>query len=153
MTESNSYKPIGGILRAELFPVAESVSAEQVLQQSAVEVELWDYTSIYQEVFSVVSGQVSVRHALTLVASAEQAAAWLDEEFQRRAAIEGLVARLHLSSGETLLVGVSSKFNLEQALRLDELRYSSGSSPATTPLVTLSLVSYDTQSARNNPIY
>lgn len=150
MAEKTSYKPIGGVLRAELFPIGQHTTTAELLERSPIEVELWDYASSYEEKFSVESGQVGVEHTLTLVASAEVADEWLEEEFCRVAAANGVVARLQLACGESFLVGQSTKFLLEQPLRLRAVTYSSARKPAETPLVKLTLVSFDTCSSRQN---
>jgi hypothetical protein len=152
MTEKNSYKPVGGVLRAELYPTGMMSEVEQILAGEAVEVELKDYASHYDEIFSVESAGVGVEQTLTLVASAERAEAWMEAEWQRRAAAEGVVARLSLATGEELIVGWEKRLQSEAALRLHTLHYTTGTSPREMPEITLTLVGHTTTSARKNPL-
>lgn len=152
MADTTSYKPIGGILRAELWHYSEQHTLQKLLATEAIEVTLSDDRSHYDESFSVRMSQVGVQQTLTLVASPQDAAPWLDREFQRLAAAEGLVARLHLASGEMLVAGWCSHLEGDASLRLKAVEYSSAQSPKQTPHVRLTLEGFSTESARENPL-
>ena len=147
MTELKFYKPVGGILSAELFFASDLNSVDDMVKGQGVAVELCDDKSTYEEHFSAESGLVSVQHTLTLCSDRRLAAAWFDEGFLQHAATEGLAARVSLATGEVLLLGYSERFGFEQALRLKSLSFSSGSSPNDSPRVVLTLAACDTDSA------
>lgn len=147
MTEENSYKPIGGVCGAELFVVGDGFSLEDVVEGGGIEVELIDDSSSYEELFGSESGLVSVQHTLTLVARRRGAESWLDSHFVEMCAARGVVARLTLADGQTLLVGWSRRFGFEQALRLKHLRLLTGERATFEPRVELKLTATDTQSA------
>lgn len=151
MTENISYKPVGGIVRAQLYAVGEHSTIEAVLATVPTEVPLKESASHYEENFSVECGRVGVHHTLTLVASAERAAAWLDEEFQRSTASEGVVARISLASGEELIAGWCEHLGGEAALRTSSLRYTTHSSAKQEGVVSLTMEGYSVGSARHNP--
>lgn len=147
MTENLAYKPVGGLLRAELFALEGLSSAEDMVSGAGVEVSLMDDGSSYEELHSAEGLPVSVQHTLTLCSDRQLAAAWFDEGFLQHAATEGLAARVSLATGEVLLLGYSERFGFEQALRLKSLSFSSGSSPNDSPRVVLTLAACDTDSA------
>ena len=147
MTEVYRYKPVGGIISAELFTVGDKVRAEELVAGQGVEVELADDGSEYEEIASADNSPVSVCHTLTLCSTRPLAAAWFKEEFLQRAAIEGVAARVTMATGEKIVLGWSDRFGFEQALRLKSLRFSSGSRPNTSPTVVLTLVARDAYSA------
>lgn len=147
MAENNSFKAVGGILAAELFPVATLASADDIIEGGGIEVELADYASHYDESFSSDNGLVSVEHTLTLVAERANAGKWIDAEFLRHCAVEGVAARVWLATGEVLTMGWSPRFGFEQALRLDSVKALSGSRPKHRPRVELTLSSRDLHSA------
>ncbi len=147
MTEVKRYKPVGGIISAELFTVGDKVSVEELVAGQGVEVELADDGSEYEEIASADNSPVSVQHTLTLCSTRPCAEAWFDEEFLQRTAIEGLAARVTMATGESLTLGWSERFGFEQALRLRSLRFQSGSRPNSSPTVVLTLSSHDTRSA------
>ena len=146
MTENN-YKPKGGVVAAELYPVAELHDVESLERGGGIGVEIVDDGSSYEELFVAKEGMVSVEHTLTLCASRPDAEAWLDADFVQRCAVEGVVARVEMATGEELLIGWSKRFGFEQALRLEQLHFSSGSEPNFAPRVCLKLGSHDVQSA------
>ena len=146
MTENISYKPVGGIVRAQLYAVGEHSTIEAVLATTPTEVPLKESASHYEENFSVECGRVGVHHTLTLVASAERAAAWLNEEFQRTTASEGVVARISLASGEELIAGWCEHLGGESSLR-----YTTHSSAKQEGVVSLTMEGYSVGSARHNP--
>ena len=49
MAENNSFKAVGGILAAELFPVATLASVDDIIDGGGIEVELADYASHYDD--------------------------------------------------------------------------------------------------------
>ncbi len=146
MTEKR-YKPIGGVLAARLYTLGTATSLEEVLQGEAVEVELEDDGSLYEEKICSVEGLVSVQHTLTLCSDHHRAAAWFGDDFLARCAAEGVVAEVRLATDEHIVVGWSERFALEQALRLESLDFRSGTRPNDSPQVRLTLVSKDTRSA------
>ena len=146
MTEKR-YKPIGGVLVARLYTLGTATSLEEVLQGEAVEVELEDDGSLYEEKICSVEGLVSVQHTLTLCSDHHRAAAWFGDDFLARCAAEGVVAEVRLATDEHIVVGWSERFALEQALRLESLDFRSGTRPNDSPQVRLTLVSKDTRSA------
>ena len=99
MTVKKSYKPIGGVSRAELFVVGDGFSVESVVEGGGIEVELIDDGSSYEELFISTDGLVSVQHTLTLTARRGVADEWLDKRFLELCAARGVVARVLLSSG------------------------------------------------------
>ncbi len=147
MAQSGKYKPVGGVLSAELFTVYDKVGVEDLLKGQGVAVELVDDGSKYEEKASANNTLVSVQHTLTLCSDRSLAAAWFDDEFLCRAAVEGVAARVKMATGEELLLGWSERFGFEQALRLESLLFSSGSSPNDSPRVELRLVGCDVSSA------
>ena len=146
MADKN-YKPKGGVVAAELYPVAELHDVESLVRGAGIGVELVDDGSSYEELFAVKEGLVSVEHTLTLCAAHPQAGAWLDADFVQRCALEGVVARVDMATGEELLIGWSKRFGFEQALRLKQMHFSSGSEPNVEPCLKLQLWSHDVQSA------
>ena len=147
MTENKFYKPVGGILSAELFFASEVNTAGDLPEGKGVAVELIDDESTYEELFSASNGLVSVQHTLTLCSTTQLATDWFAADFLTRAAADGVVARIGLSSGESIVVGWSQHFGFEQPLRLRSLAFHSGSRPSETPRVELTLTSMDTTSA------
>ena len=147
MTENLAYKPVGGLLRAELFALEGLSSAEDMVSGAGVEVSLMDDGSSYEELHSAEGLPVSVQHTLTLCSDHHRAAAWFGDDFLARCAAEGVVAEVRLATDEHIVVGWSERFALEQALRLESLDFRSGTRPNDSPQVRLTLVSKDTRSA------
>lgn len=147
MTENKFYKPVGGLVRAELFHSSQVDSVEQLRWGAGVEVGLVDDASSYTEQFSADNRQVSVLHTLTLCSDRNQAGAWFDGEFLRRVAADGVVAKVELATGEQITVGWCSRMGFEQSLRLHSLEFDSGKSLNDSPRVTLSLSCRDVTSA------
>jgi hypothetical protein len=147
MTENLAYKPVGGLLRAELFALEGLSSAEDMVSGAGVEVSLMDDGSSYEELHSAEGLPVSVQHTLTLCSDRNQAREWFDEQWLAHLASEGVAARVTLSTGEQIVLGYSERFGFEQALRLQSLKFLSGKSPNDSPRVQLVLRSLDTQSA------
>ncbi len=147
MTENKFYKPVGGIVRAELFHTSQVGSVEQLAWGRGVEVGLVDDASSYAEQFSADNRQVSVLHTLTLCSDRNLAKEWFDGEFLRRVAADGVVALVELATGEELTVGWCRRMGLEQALRLKSLEFDSGESLNDSPRVKLTLCCRDVTSA------
>jgi hypothetical protein len=147
MTENKFYKPVGGIVRAELFHTSQVGSVEQLVWGRGVEVGLVDDASSYAEQFSADNRQVSVLHTLTLCSDRNLAKEWFDGEFLRRVAADGVVALVELATGEELTVGWCRRMGLEQALRLKSLEFDSGESLNDSPRVKLTLCCRDVTSA------
>ena len=147
MTEKRLYKPVGGVAHAELFAVGGVTSAEDLVQGQGLTVELSDDGSHYDEEASADGLPVSVQHTLTLVADRNRANEWLQREFLERCSTEGAVAHIVFASKEEIKVGYCPRFLVEQALRLDSLRFSSGDRLNASPRVTLTLKCHDTHSA------
>lgn len=147
MTENKFYKPVGGIVRAELFHTSQVGSVEQLRWGRGVEVGLVDDASSYAEQFSADNRQVSVLHTLTLCSDRNLAKEWFDGEFLRRVAADGVVALVELATGEELTVGWCRRMGLEQALRLKSLEFDSGESLNDSPRVKLTLCCRDVTSA------
>ena len=147
MTDIKRYKPVGGIISAELFAVGGIATADDLVAGQGVAVELVDDGSQYEESAESDNTLVSVKHTLTLCSDRWLAAAWFDKEFMQRAAVEGVAARIRMATGEQIVAGWSERFGFEQALRLKRLTFSSGSKPNDSPRVELTLESYDTESA------
>ena len=150
MTENEFYKPVGGILSAELFYVGDLESELDMVEGRGVEVELIDYKSSYEELMSADNGLVSVQHTLTLASDRNLAREWLSQEFVQRCTAEGVVARVMMATGEQIVVGTDPRFGFEQALRLGSLKFSSGDRPNSSPEVVLTLTCHDTHSALND---
>ena len=147
MTDIKRYKPVGGIISAELFAVGGIATADDLVAGQGVAVELVDDGSQYEESAESDNTLVSVKHTLTLCSDRNLTAAWRNAEFLQRAAAEGVAARIRLRSGEELIVGWSPHFGFERALRLRSLTFHSGSRPQEQPKVVLTLASRDTSSA------
>ena len=147
MSEKLTYKPVGGVVAAELFLVRDLASAEDITPGEGLAVALVDDGSHYDESFTAQQGAVGVKHSLTLCSDRNLAAAWFDVEMMQIVATEGVAALVTLSTGEQLRLGWSKKFGFEQALRLESLEFGSGSEPNDSPRVTLKLHSCDTSSA------
>ena len=150
MTENLAYKPVGGLLRAELFALEGLSSAEDMVSGAGVEVSLMDDGSSYEELHSAEGLPVSVQHTLTLASDRNLAREWLSQEFVQRCTAEGVVARVMMATGEQIVVGTDPRFGFEQALRLSSLGFMSGSSPNDSPRVILTLKCHDTHSALND---
>ena len=150
MTENKFYKPVGGLVRAELFHSSQLRSLGDALWGTGIEVGLVDDASSYVEQFSADNRQVSVLHTLTLCSEPNQAKEWFDEEFLRRAAADGVVALVELSTGEQIKVGWCKRMGFEQALRLSGLEYNSGQGLNSSPRAQLTLRCRDVTSAFNN---
>ena len=147
MTENKFYKPVGGLVRAELFHSSQVGSVEQLRWGGGVEVGLVDDASSYTEQFSADNRQVSVLHTLTLCSDRNQAGAWFDGEFLRRVAADGVVAKVELATGEQITVGWCKRMGFEQSLRLQSLEFDSGESLSDSPRVKLTLRCRDVTSA------
>ena len=147
MTENKFYKPVGGIVRAELFHTSQVGSVEQLRWGRGVEVGLVDDASSYAEQFSADNRQVSVLHTLTLCSDRNLAREWFDGEFLRQVAADGVVALVELATGEVLTVGWCKRMDFEQALRLKSLEFDSGESLNDSPRVKLTLCCRDVTSA------
>ena len=150
MTENKFYKPVGGIVRAELFHTSQVSSVEQLRWGKGVEVGLVDDASSYIEQFSADNRQVSVLHTLTLCSDRNLAKEWFDGEFLRQVAADGVVALVELATGEELTVGWCRRMGFEQAMRMESLKFSSGQKPNTQPSVSLTLRCRDLSSAIGN---
>ena len=150
MTENKFYKPVGGLVRAELFHSSQLRSPGDALWGTGIEVGLVDDASSYVEQFSADNRQVSVLHTLTLCSERNLAKEWFDEEFLRRAAADGVVALVELSTGEQIKVGWCKRMGFEQALRVVGLEYDSGQGLNSSPRVKLTLRCRDVTSAFNN---
>ena len=147
-----NYKPIGGVERCTLYPadavqaaIFSSEGCEVQLRGEGIEVELLEETSRYEEESKGVDGIVKVSHLLNLVADRKEAEVWLDNDFLEHLVIEGTIAIVTLEDGRRLLVGYSSHFGDEQPLRLESMISSSGNNLHEQPIVTLRLVSHDTE--------
>lgn len=147
MSENKNFKAVGGVLAAELFTLDALRDAEQIIPGSGITVELADYASHYEESLSSCNGLVSVEHTLTLVADRQNASPWMEAEFLRRCAAEGVVAMVWLATGEVLTVGRCRRMGLEQALRLQKLTCPSGTRPRQRPRAELILRCCDVTSA------
>ena len=147
MTENKFYKPVGGLVRAELFHSSQLRSPGDALWGTGIEVGLVDDASSYVEQFSADNRQVSVLHTLTLCSDRNLAKEWFDGEFLRRVAADGVVALVELATGEELTVGWCRRMGLEQALRLKSLEFDSGESLNDSPRVKLTLCCRDVTSA------
>ena len=146
MTEK-IFKPVGGVVHAELFAVHGLRGVEDMTPGEGVEVSLMDDGSHYDEQTQASGLPVSVEHTLTLCSDRNLTAAWRNAEFLQRAAAEGVAARIRLSSGEEIIVGWSPHFGFERALRLHSLSFHSGSRPQEQPKGVLTLSARDTSSA------
>ena len=147
MSEKLTYKPIGGVVAAELYLVRDLASAEDIIPGSGLAVALVDDGSHYDESFTAEQGAVSVNHSLTLCSDRNSASAWFDVELMQIASTEGVAALITLATGEQLRLGWSRKFGFEQALRFKSLEFHSGMRPGEEPRVSLTLCSRDTSSA------
>ncbi|MBQ4533212.1 MAG: hypothetical protein IJA24_08245 [Alistipes sp.] len=147
MTELKFYKPVGGILSAELFFASDLNSVDDMVKGQGVAVELCDDKSTYEEHFSAESGLVSVQHTLTLVADGNKGREWMQREFIGRCSTEGVVASVEMATGEEIIVGHCPRFLFEQALRLESLKFLSGEKLNDSPQIVLTLTCHDTLSA------
>lgn len=153
MGTASNYKPVGGVERATLYPANAVVSAlfssdgceVELSDEFAVEIDLLDDLSQYEECAECNDGVACISHRLSIVADRGEATDWLTTEFLERASHEGLIAVVSLCDSRRLLVGYSARFADEQPLRLESLTSSSGSSLRDAPTVMLRLVSYDTE--------
>lgn len=146
MSDGKQYKPVGGVVAAELYSVRGLASPAQMAAGGGTAVEIADAGSSYTETFSLEEGRVRVEHLLVLRADAARAGAWFDESFIAACA-EGVAARITLASGETLVAGWSPRFGFEQALRLRSLALRSGAEAVDEPHAELTLFSCDTARA------
>ena len=148
-------KPAGGVAAVELtaaanvrdvrFDTAGLCSQLDLADEQAVmQCELLEERSSLVETLSAEGGAVAVNHRLQLVADRNLAHAWLQPEFVAEALRRGVVAVVTLADGRRLLAGASSKFGLEQPLRLKTLKVASGTRALEAPTVELALESSDT---------
>lgn len=147
MSVNEFYKPVGGILSAELFLVRELSSIENLTAGEGIKVELVDDGSTYEERFQTQDGLVSVQHTLTLRSDRKLSEEWFSTELMQILAAEGAVARVEMATGEVITVGYSPRFGFEQALRLESLKFNSGQKPNNSPSVELKLQSEDLSTA------
>ncbi len=147
MSEGKQYKPVGGVVAAELFAVRGLASPAQMTAGTGTAVELCDAGCSYSETFTVDEGRVSVEHVLVLRADMKRAEAWFDDAFVARCGDEGVAALVTLASGETLVAGWSPRFGFEQALRLRSLALRSGAEAVDEPHAELTLAATDTSRA------
>lgn len=144
-------KPVGGVRRVELFRPchvaivrrASQTEIEVSAEAEAVEVELTEDCSQYDERLRLWHGLRSVVHELQLTALRSDAAPWLDEEFLRRAEAEGVAARAEMMSGEVIWIGISRRFGTAQPLYIAAIESTSELSPRQRPTVRLTLVGED----------
>ncbi len=78
------YKPVGGVVAAELFPVGGLASPQEMVAGRGVAVSLMDDGSSYEEELTARDGQVSVLHTLALCSDRKLAAEWFDRDSLRR---------------------------------------------------------------------
>ena len=147
MSENKNFKAVGGVIAAELFTLDAVRNTEQIIPGSGIRVELADYASHYEESLLSENGLVSVHHTLTLVADRQNATPWMEAEFLRRCAAEGVVAMVWLATGEVLTMGLCHKMGVEQALRLHSLTCASGTRPRQRPRSELILKCHDVRSS------
>ena len=152
MSVNESMKPVGGVLSAELFWARDVESLGALTKAEKMVVEIEDDGSTYEERIVNDEGLVSVEHTLTLRSCPLLAKEWFDVEKMQILAVEGVVAKVVLASGEEIVVGYSERFGVEQALRLESLRFYSGSKPNDSPSVELKLRSRDLRSALSENI-
>ena len=143
-------KPVGGIRRVLL---CEAGAVQQVLLDDAgrcsgivlrpgagsLELPLIEEQSCYTEECTADRGPAAVRHRLQVGLSHWQGRALFDAAFLARAATGGFVARIETLDGGGLLAGWSPRLGLEQPLRLEKLRYTSGTRRADAPAAVLTL--------------
>ena len=101
MSEGKQYKPVGGVVAAELFAVRGLASPAQMTAGTGTAVELCDAGCSYSETFTVDEGRVSVEHVLVLRADMKRAEAWFDEAFVARCGDEGVAALVTLAATDT----------------------------------------------------
>ena len=152
MAAKYSYKPVGGVVSVLLYP-SDSVGTALFSKEGcevefggvAIEVELLDDSSYYEEKIENRCGALRVSHTLQLKANRLIAEQWLNNDFLEQAATDGLIADIGMNDGRHLLVGYSKNYGNEQPLRLEYLISSSGTSPSEQPTAILRLVSVDTE--------
>ena len=152
MSVNESKKPVGGVVCAKFYLARDIDSIENLPQAKSIEVELKDDGSTYEEAFVKDDGLVSVEHTLTLHSEPSLSKEWFSVELMQILSTEGAVAEVVLASGEELILGYSERFGLEQALRLESLKFHSGSRPNDSPSVVLRLQSRDLRSALSENI-
>jgi len=140
-------KPVGGVRSVELFRpclVEAAWSGREAAiapaqGASATAVPITEDKSLYTEHLRQEHGLRSVVHELRIEAGEADAAPWFDREFLRRAAAEGVVARVEMLSGEVLWAGISRRFGTAQPLYLTAVESSSALSPRQRPTVSVTL--------------
>lgn len=147
MDSGRFYKPVGGVVAAELFFVRDLGPGGTMEAGRGMAVELMDDGSSYVEELSARDGQVSVAHTLTLCSDRNLAPLWFDRRFLRLCAAEGVAALVTLATGERITAGLCRRYGSEQALRLRSLRFLSGERPNDSPRVVLTLECRDVTSA------
>ena len=152
--EATPRKPVGGIGRVILCPAAavERVDLDGAGRCSAIvlrpgaeplELPLVEERSCYTEQTVADSGPARVCHRLQVGLSHWQGRALFDARFLACAASDGFVARIGTLDGGWLLAGWSHPLGTEQPLRLETLRYTTGTRRADAPAAELTLVSAD----------
>ena len=156
MASSDKRKTAGGVAGAELRFAGDWGSASfsdngsrcsADFRAAPCRVPLVEFRSHFDERTACEGGPVCVEHTLTLVADRRDAAPWLDRDFVRRCAYEGVVAQVTLNDGRTLLAGCSEHLRSEQPLKLVSLQVLSGVLPSDRPVAVLTLRSVDTAAA------
>ena len=149
---ASSYKPVGGVKRALLYP-ADAVKTALFSSEGCqvqflgipIEVELREDKSSYEECAESSKGQVKITHTLHIVSDRDKAKRWLETDFLERASADGVVAQVVLADDRRLLLGYSSVFGNEQPLRLESLKSTSGTTLHDRPYVALRFVAHDTE--------
>lgn len=152
MKTTATYKPVGGVESATLYPadaVGEALfssrGCEVELSGETICVPLLDDGSRYEERAECKRGIHKVSHTLHLVADRDSASEWFAADFLERASTDGVIAIVTLCDGRRLLLGYSAHFGDEQPLRLESLISNSGETLRDIPTATLCLVSHDTE--------
>lgn len=154
MFATEYLKPKGGVARVALHTadavgrlVVEEEGCRVSFADTPLEVPLVEQASHFEETVTADGGSIAVCHRLTMVAERNLASEWLDPDFLRRAALQGVVAEVELCDSRCLLVGYSLRLAEEQPLRLQSMDSSSGVRPNDLPLITLTLSATDAEMA------
>ena len=154
MEAIQSAKFIGGIAEVRITPTSnvnlsvDDANSVEVLFRDPLlieTIELLEDRSSYSEVEIVEDGVSLVRHSLKLVLKRElglRLRATLSTRY-----MDGVVAIVTIHARERLLVGFTSKFGIEQPLRVIGGAFETGSSPKDYPLFSLTLQCEDTSYA------
>jgi hypothetical protein len=133
-----AVRPRGGVAKVELTPASEYAGA--VSASRPADFAAWAFAEDRAAYSETLEGAL-VRHTLAMEFAATSESRAAIDALVAVAAASGVVARVTLASGETLVAGYSSRFGAGYPLRVTALTASSGRAPGDLPTISLTLES------------